>query len=139
MTGSCGLVTNSRGKLRWAMLDFRLVIIGGIPAFPQRFQLLPDGRYPGLGLTPPRPHSIPSQQAVLVPRQPGQRHEQDPLLGPAGLRGDGENLRGEEGWPFGASTASAQRGTDPIPPCNWGYPGWNSGSCAASFPGECCK
>ena len=29
---------------------------------------------------------------MLVLRQPGQRHEEDPLLGPPRLGGDGENL-----------------------------------------------
>jgi hypothetical protein len=31
---------------------------------------------------------------VLVLRQPGERHEQNPFLGPAGLGGDGEHLGG---------------------------------------------
>ena len=87
---------NSRGKRRSARRDSRLVMIGGSPAFPQRLQLLPKGRHPGLGLTPTRPHPIPPQQAVLVLRQPCQRHEQDPLLRPAGFGGDGEDLGGYE-------------------------------------------
>jgi len=43
-------------------------------------------------MTPVRSHPIPPQQAVLVLRQAGQRHEQYPLLGPAGLSDDGEHL-----------------------------------------------
>jgi hypothetical protein len=45
-------------------------------------------------MTPVRPHPIPSQQAVPVLRQPGERHEQNALLGPAGLGGKGEHLGG---------------------------------------------
>jgi hypothetical protein len=33
---------------------------------------------------------------VLILPQPRQRHEQNPLLGPAGFGGDGEDLRGYE-------------------------------------------
>ena len=71
-------------------------MIGGSPAFPQRLQLPPKGRHVGNGLTPTRPHPIPPQQTVLILRQPRQRHEQDPLLGPAGFGGDGEDLGGYE-------------------------------------------
>jgi len=41
-----------------------------------------------------RPHAISPQQAVLKLRQPRQRHEDDPFLGPAGFCGDGEHLGG---------------------------------------------
>jgi hypothetical protein len=34
------------------------------------------------------------QQAVLVLRQSGKRHEQDPLFWPAGFSGDGKYLSG---------------------------------------------
>jgi hypothetical protein len=43
---------------------------------------------------PIRPHPIPPQQAMLVLRQPRQRHEQNPFLGPAGFGSDGEHLSG---------------------------------------------
>ena len=71
-------------------------MIGWSPAFPQRLQLLPKGWHPGLGLTPTRPDPIPPQLAVLILGESRQRHEQDPLLGPAGLGGDGEDLGGYE-------------------------------------------
>ncbi len=64
------------------------------PQCPQRLQMLPQA---DLGLpraAPVRPHPIAPQQAVLVLEQPGQRHEQNPLLGPAGFGGDGEHLGG---------------------------------------------
>ena len=71
-------------------------MIGGSPAFPQRLQLFPKGRHPGHGLTPTRPHPISQQQTVLILSESRQRHEQDPLLGPAGFGGDGEDLGGYE-------------------------------------------
>ena len=39
---------------------------------------------------------VASEEAVLVLGQPRQGHEEDPLLGPAGLGGDGKDLRGYE-------------------------------------------
>jgi hypothetical protein len=41
-----------------------------------------------------RPHPVAPQQAVLVLEQPGQRHEEDSILGPTRLGGDGEYLGG---------------------------------------------
>jgi hypothetical protein len=43
---------------------------------------------------PMRLYPVAPEHAVLVLDQPRQRHEQDPLLGPAGLGGEGENLVG---------------------------------------------
>ena len=43
---------------------------------------------------PVRPHPVAPQQAVLVLEKSGQRHQQNPLLGPAGFGGDGEHLGG---------------------------------------------
>jgi hypothetical protein len=40
------------------------------------------------------PHAVAAQQAVLVLRESRERHEQDPLFGPAGFGGDGEDLGG---------------------------------------------
>jgi len=45
-------------------------------------------------MPPVRPHPIPSQQAMLVLSQTSERHEQDPLLRPAGFGSDGEHLGG---------------------------------------------
>jgi len=64
------------------------------PDFPQRCQLLPWRRAAASRVTPIRPYPVPSQQAVLVLGQASQRHEQDPLLGPAGFGGNGEDLGG---------------------------------------------
>jgi hypothetical protein len=40
------------------------------------------------------PNPVAPQQAVLVLEQPGQRHEQNPLLGPTGFSGDRKHLGG---------------------------------------------
>jgi len=41
-----------------------------------------------------RGHPVPAQQAVLVLGEAGQRHEEDAILWPACLGGDGEDLGG---------------------------------------------
>ena len=76
------------------MVDYFSWFGPAIPPHPQRLQLFPQA---DLGLpraAPVRPNAIPPQQAVLVLEQPRQRHEQNPLLGPTSLGGDGEHLGG---------------------------------------------
>jgi hypothetical protein len=62
------------------------------PIIPQRFQLLTKRDLVRFNAAPTRPHPISPQKAVLILRQPRQRHEQDPLLGPTGFGGEGEYL-----------------------------------------------
>jgi hypothetical protein len=61
---------------------------------PEVLELLMD---PGLlrpGAAPDCPNAISSQATVLKLSKFGKRHEEDALLGPAGLCGDGEDLGG---------------------------------------------
>ena len=69
-------------------------LIFPIPPRPQRLQLLPQADLPFPCAAPVRPHAVATQQAVFVLEQPRLRHEQNPLLGPAGLGSDGEHLGG---------------------------------------------
>jgi hypothetical protein len=79
--------------MRKVSLPYNLVS-SPTPLHTQRLQLVLQTGSPFHGVTPSRPHPVSPQQAVLVLRQKGQRHEEDPLLAPAGFRGDGEHLRG---------------------------------------------
>ena len=64
------------------------------PPPPQRLQLLPEA---GLALpraAPAGADAISPEQTVRALEYPRQWHEQNPLLGPAGFRGEGEDLGG---------------------------------------------
>jgi hypothetical protein len=76
------------------MVDYFSWFGPAIPPHPQRLQLLPQADLPLTRAAPVRPHPVTPQKAVLVLEQPRQRHEQNPLLRPAGFGGDGEHLGG---------------------------------------------
>ena len=80
----CGIKSNADPVLRWEHQSGMFQLIRNSATAPER--LIPTG------VAPVRPHPVPPQQAVLVLSQSRQRHEEDALLGPAGLGGDGEHL-----------------------------------------------
>jgi hypothetical protein len=73
--------------------------VGSIEAFfdppaPQGLQLLVERRSALASAAPVGADAVPPQQAVLILGESRQRHVEDPLFGPAGFGGEGEDLGG---------------------------------------------
>jgi len=62
------------------------------PPAPLRLELLVRRRSTHItGAAPVDSHAVSPQQAVRIPGEPRQRHVENPLFGPAGVGGEGED------------------------------------------------